>query len=179
MKHLRNSLLTVALAFMTLGYIPSFSMPVVGKIQGLGQVAHASTTDAGFWECWRNPPPLRGFWKSVLCRSLSVGTFATGLAGLIKNVTSTLAKYGLKAGVKALKKLQPVTFKIPHRILFWEIPKPPKGPAGLSWTFDPTLLAAYLEAGTKSLLWTFLTATTYEFVDRCCKCWLKETSTDD
>ena len=168
---IQHCLMGIALMFLVLGTWPSISIPSIGQFQGFGQEVEAQEQDLG--ECLQNPPTLTKIWKRVLCRTLQVGTLATGVATIIKTVTAKLTKYGLKEGIKHLKKMKPVSFTVPNRILGIKIPSPP---AGKQFTLDPADIAKWLDAGTTGLFFTLITATLWELVGGLCACWLQDKS---
>ncbi len=109
---LQGSLLTVALAFLTLGHIPSFSIPgTATQVQGLGQTAYAS--DIGFWECVKNPTST-SIWRGGVCRLASV---ALGALAAVKTLQAMVTKMVLKKTKKGKPfEAQEITITIPNEI---------------------------------------------------------------
>ncbi len=168
---IQSTFLGIALAFMLVGPLPG-----VNGALGFGQSALAADDSWTFGECmwdWSKPAPyVKGFWKQTLCNLLKISTLATGVAGIVDILKTTLLKRGIKAAVKQIRKLPPIRFTIPKRVLWMKIPEPPKGPAGIEIVINPADVADKIVNFTQKGIIALITAGAWGIVDRGCKCWL-------
>lgn len=115
---IQNALLGVAVAFIILGPgIPNMSVPGIGEIQGVGQVAHADFWD--FIDCVDESPSV-GWGTRTACGLLAISTAFLGTVTILTTALKMLVKFGWK---KAAKYLEDIPFKFPKKVMGKPLPK--------------------------------------------------------